>query len=581
MNMNEEYLDNLLKNMNNASAAPEADLKPAKEENAGGSLTPEEITALFDAAEKIANGEEPESLSDEPEDSPVSAPEETTPEDSPVSAPEETIPEDSPVSAPEETTPEDSPVSAPEETTPEDSPVSAPEETTPEDSPVFMPETTGPDGGDAFGAGTGTSDNADNLTDEAPGKQSESASEMLTLPEDMEKELQEMQRLTEENEIPTEISYGEKPTAGQETEASTGEGVMEMDPADIDELLQDKSDKKEKKPGFFKRLLAFFTEEATPEEEPQKDENEEVLAELDKEDKTAEQDKKKKKEKKKKDKPAKGKGAKKNAKAGNVEDGDEEEDGKSEKGKGKGKGKGKAKKASKKKKEKPEVPEQEEKASKGYTKKNIILVCLFSAAVFAVLYLSISYVAPGYAKKNAVTAFENQDYLTCYEILYGQNLTEREQQLFNFSNMVLRMQKKISDYDKYVEDGENLYALDSLMQAVEEYEETQEEALACGADGEMLKLYREVLTILLENYGLDEEGVRGIAFCDNKVEYTRMLDTLINGGTVDIKEEPATDTEDLPDLLPEEEETDDTEFLPEEEETDDTEFLPEDTGNTL
>ena len=590
MNMNEEYLDNLLKNMNNASAAPEADLKPAKEENAGGSLTPEEITALFDAAEKIANGEEPESLSDEledspvsapeettPEDSPVSMPEETTPEDSPVSAPEETTPEDSPVSAPEETTPEDSPVSAPEETTPEDSPVSAPEETTPEDSPVFMPETTGPDGGDAFGAGTGTSDNADNLTDEAPGKQSESASEMLTLPEDMEKELQEMQRLTEENEIPTEISYGEKPTAGQETEASTGEGVMEMDPADIDELLQDKSDKKEKKPGFFKRLLAFFTEEATPEEEPQKDENEEVLAELDKEDKTAEQDKKKKKEKKKKDKPAKGKGAKKNAKAGNVEDGDEEEDGKPEKGKGKGK----AKKASKKKKEKQEVPEQEEKASKGYTKKNIILVCLFSAAVFAVLYLSISYVAPGYAKKNAVTAFENQDYLTCYEILYGQNLTEREQQLFNFSNMVLRMQKKISDYDKYVEDGENLYALDSLMQAVEEYEETQEEALACGADGEMLKLYREVLTILLENYGLDEEGVRGIAFCDNKVEYTRMLDTLINGGTVDIKEEPATDTEDLPDLLPEEEETDDTEFLPEEEETDDTEFLPEDTGNTL
>ncbi len=601
MNMNEEYLDNLLKNMNNASAAPEepreeegsfrapeADLRPAKEDKAGGSLTPEEIAALFDAAEKIANGEEPESLSDEPEDSPVSMPEEMTPEDSPVSMPEEMTPEnsqesaseemtpeDSPVSAPEETTPEDSPESAPEEMTPEDSPVFMPEEMTPEDSPVFMPEATGPDDGDTFKAGTGTSDNAGNLTDEAPKKQPESAPEMLTLPEDMEKELQELQRLTEENEIPTEASYEEKPTDGQETGTPTGGGVMEMDPADIDELLQDKSDKKEKKPGFFKRLLAFFTEEATPEEEPQKDENEEVLAELDKEDKTAEQDKKKKKEKKKKDKPAKGKGAKKNAKAGNAEDGDEEEDGKQEKGKGKDKGK--AKKAPKKKKEKPEVPEQEEKVSKGYTKKNIILVCLFSAAVFAVLYLSISYVAPGYAKKNAVTAFENQDYLTCYEILYGQKLTEREQQLFTFSNMVLRMQKKINDYDKYVEDGENLYALDSLMQAVEEYEETQGEALACGADGEMLKLYREVLTILQENYGLDEEGVRGIAFCDNKVEYTRMLDTLINGGTVDIKEEPATDTEDLPDLLPEEEETDDTEFLPED--VPDTEILPEDAGN--
>ena len=600
MNMNEEYLDNLLKNMNNASAAPEepreeevpfrapeANLKPAKEENAGGSLTPEEIAALFDAAEKIANGEEPESLSDGSEDSPVSMPEEMTPEDSPVSAPEEMTPEDSPVFMPEEMTPEDSPVSAPEETTPEDSPVFMPEEMTPEDSPVFMPEATGPDDGDTFKAGTGTSDNAGNLTVEVPEKQPESAPEMLTLPEDMEKELQELQRLTEENEIPTEASYEEKPAEGQETEASTGGGVMEMDPADIDELLQDKSEKKEKKPGFFKRLLAFFTEEATPEEEPQKDENEEVLAELDKEDKTAEQDKKKKKEKKKKDKPAKGKGAKKNAKAGNAEDGDEEEDGKPEKGKGKGK----AKKASKKKKEKPEVPEQEEKASKGYTKKNIILVCLFSAAVFAVLYLSISYVAPGYAKKNAVTAFENQDYLTCYEILYGQKLTEREQQLFTFSNMVLRMQKKINDYAKYVEDGENLYALDSLMQAVEEYEETQEEALACGADGEMLKLYREVLTILQDNYGLDEEGVRSIAFCDNKVEYTRMLDTLINGGTVDIKDEPATDTEDLPDLLPEEEETDDTEFLPEDvpnteilpedAENPAGEALPEDTGNTL
>lgn len=625
MNMNEEYLDNLLKSMNNASAAPEApkgentpfrapeaDLKPAKEDNAGGSLTPEEIAALFDAAEKIANGEEPESLSDEPEDSPVSAPEET------------------PVTLPEDTVSEETPVTLPEETVSEETPVTLPEETEPEDSPISMPETFGTDGGDAFGAGAGTSDNANNLADEASGKQPESAPAMFSLPEDMEKELQELQKLTEENEIPTEASYEEKPAAGQagpegkvptagmpgsdektaaagQTDrkagnsaagkadaeaageglplmvenpddmseepagqgmgASTGEGVMEMDLADIDELLQDKSEKKEKKPGFFKRLLALFTEEATPEEEPQKDENEEVLEELDKEDKTAEQDKKKKKEKKKKDKSAKGKGAKKNAKAGNEEDGDEEEDGKPEKGKGKDKGK--SKKAPKKKKEKSEVPEQEEKVSKGYTKKNIILVCLFSAAVFAVLYLSISYVAPGYAKKNAVTAFENQDYLTCYEILYGQKLTEREQQLFTFSNMVLRMQKKINDYDKYVEDGENLYALDSLMQAVEEYEETQEEALACGADGEMLKLYREVLTILQENYGLDEEGVRSIAFCDNKVEYTRMLDTLINGGTVDIKDEPATDTEDLPDLLPEEEETDDTEFL------------PEDAGNTL
>lgn len=598
MNMNEEYLDNLLKSMNNASAAPEApkgentpfrapeaDLKPDKEENAGGSLTPEEIAALFDAAEKIANGEEPESLSDEPEDSMVSAPEEA-----PVSLPEETIAEETPVTLPEDTVSEETPVTLPEDTVSEETPVYLPEETEPEDSPISMPETSG--------AETGISGNTNNLTDEASVKQPESATEMFSLPENMEKELQELQKLTEENEIPTETSYEEKPAAGQadskdgknpagkaDAEAAgeglplmvenpddmseepagqgmgapTGEGVMEMDLADIDELLQDKSEKKEKKPGFFKRLLSLFTEEATPEEEPQKDENEEVLEELDKEDKTAEQDKKKKKEKKKKDKPAKSKGAKKNAKAGNEEDGDEEEDGKPEKGKGKGK----AKKAPQKKKEKPEVLEQEEKVSKGYTKKNIILVCLFSAAVFAVLYLSISYVAPGYAKKNAVTAFENQDYLTCYEILYGQKLTEREQQLFTFSNMVLRMQKKINDYDKYVEDGENLYALDSLMQAVEEYEKIQEEALACGADGEMLKLYREVLTILQENYGLDEEGVRSIAFCDNKVEYTRMLDTLINGGTVDIKEEPATDTEDLPDLLPEEEETDDTEFLPE------------------
>ena len=528
MNMNEEYLDNLLKSMNNTSAVPEApegedipfrateaDLKPAKEDTVGGSLTPEEIAALFDAAEKIANGEEPEPLPEEAaEEEPVSQPEEAA-EEEPVILPEETA-EEEPMSQPEEAA-EEEPVSQPEEAA-EEEPVILPEETA-EEEPVILPEET---------------------AEEEP----------VILPEE---------------------------TPGQEIGSSADGNVVEMDPVDIDELLQDKTEKKEKKPGFFKRLLTLFTEEAAPKEEPQKDENEEVLEELDKEDKTAEQDKKKKKEKKKKDKPAKGKGTKKNAKAGNEEDGDEEEDGKPEKGKGRDKGK--AKKASKKKKEKQEVPEQEEKVSRGYTKKNIIRVCLFSAAVFAVLYLGISYVAPCYVKKNAVTAFENQDYLTCYEILYGQKLTEREQQLFTFSNMVLRMQKKINDYDKYVEDGENLYALDSLMQAVEEYEETQEEALACGADGEMLKLYREVLTILQENYELDEEGVRSIAFCDNKVEYTRMLDTLINGGTVDIKDEPAADMEDLPDLLPEEEETDDTEFLPED--IPNTEILPEDAGNTL
>lgn len=560
MNMNEEYLDSLLKSMNNDSAAPdlhqeenppfqapEADRKPEKEDKAGASLSPEEIAALFDAAEKIANGEEPDSLSEDAEEAEPAPAEE-----------EESVP-----------TAEKVPDSLPtaEEETPE-------KITIPESMEKELQE-------------------LERMTQEQPDAEGDLPL-MVENPDDVDEPSQSMSEEPSTN-VPEELSQGmaeepstnvpEEPFQGMTEEPSRDEsaqdftpsqaenddGIMEMDLADIEDLLEDRTEKKEKKPGFFKRLLAFFTEEDSPEEPEKKDENEEVLAELEEEDKTASKDKKKKKEKKKKDKPAKG--SKKNAKSGGDEESEEEEGGKPGKGKGKA-GKGKA---PKKKKEKAPVPETEEKVSKGYTKKNIILVCLFSAAVFAVLYLSISYVAPGYAKKNAVAAFERQDYLTCYEILYGQKMTDREEQLFTFSKMVLQMQKKVNDYQKYVNDGEELYALDSLIQAVEEYEETQEEAINCGADGEMLKIYREVLTVFQENYGLDEEGVRNIASCKDKVAYTRMLTALINGDTVDVTTEPAQDAEELPDLLPEEEDSFDTEFLPEEDNAD-ADLLPEENN---
>lgn len=301
-----------------------------------------------------------------------------------------------------------------------------------------------------------------------------------------------------------------------------------------------------KKEGLFKRFVDFLMEE---------DDDEEAVS-----------SKKKKKEAKAVDVNAeesvdikelekRGKKAAK-AKAKNGKKGQDVEEGEAEDKKGKKKGK----KPKKVKEPQSEMAKKFKVVDDGKKigKAGGLAVVLLAASVFAVVMLSNVIFSPMLAKGRAEKAFNEQDYETCYQEFTGWKLSDSETKMREFSRVVLKMERRLDAYEQYRELRQKLNALDSLMKAVQNYDEIYQEALNCGAEVEVEARYDIIIGILSQEYGLGEKEAKAIVALNSDVEYTKYLTAIIEGkkisGVGDDNEEA------LPGLLPEEEELPDTKF---------------------
>ena len=306
---------------------------------------------------------------------------------------------------------------------------------------------------------------------------------------------------------------------------------------------------KEKKEGKFKKFFSGLFAKMTEEEEPQdglSEENRTVLEELEAEDKAAAGKKKKRKK------------GKMPAGAQTEEDGEGKQD-----AKGKKAVKEKKKKTPKEKKKPvaekaPEEIEPDEKPSRRISKKSIAVVILFAMTVFAIVFFGGNLFSQILQKNNAKKAFEKQDYLTCYESLYGMKLSEKEKEMYAHAEAVLRIERRISVYEGYLKEGRDLEALDSLMRAVAGYESLYTAARECGAAAEVSARYEEILNILKDKYGVSETDARAIVNCQSDVDYTRYLTALTEGRSVSggAGGELTLPPEELEDMLPPETEMD-------------------------
>ena len=220
--------------------------------------------------------------------------------------------------------------------------------------------------------------------------------------------------------------------------------------------------------------------------------------------------------------------------------------------------KGKPKKEKKPKKQKePKEPSVPEKPGKRISPKSIVVVVLFAATVFGGIFLSISLFAGELRMQSAKEAFEERDYMTCYEEMYGMDRNEEEEQMFRHAQIVLKMQRRLTIYEKYMGERRELEALDSLMQAVADYDAMYAKAQEYGAGSEVAQLYDRIIQILEENYGLNQDTARAIALCQSNVDYTRYLTALVAGGDISTDGSQSgisLPKEELQDVLPEEEE---------------------------
>ena len=342
--------------------------------------------------------------------------------------------------------------------------------------------------------------------------------------------------------------FGKKKKGGDEETAAeeTGDELEALlaEAAEQEPGADEAEENEEKKPGLFARLMNFLLESDEEDEDPLAaevladsdgetgtvtDENKALLEEL------KEEDKKGKKKKKDKKKGKKGKGG---------EEGEEGAEGEEEDSK-------KAKKKRKKEKKKKEEEETDLFAppEKKLSKKKVITVFVLCGTIAACIVLLVSCLPNYTEKREAHVAYDHQDYAQVYDLLYGKELDEQDEVLFQRSNLILQMNRKLRSYENYGSLDMRLESLNALIGGVARYQEILPEAETYNVVGEVSDIYAQILDRLSADFGVSESDALEIIALEDDVAYSQRLEAIISG---------AVYGEDVPagrqDVLPEEEE---------------------------
>lgn len=354
----------------------------------------------------------------------------------------------------------------------------------------------------------------------------------------------------EENPVPEATEPEQTGTSDDELDAllagafpeqpDSAEGISaEPESADVMDILKaagadivEEPEQKKEKKGFFAKLLDLFTEEDEKEEEESdqlqlSDENKKILEEMD-----GKNSKKKEKKQKKEKKPKKEKQPKK------------------------------PKKEKPKKEAAPAVPEKKLSPKKIIP---IVVVCISLGAVILILGNCLTEYM---SKRSGREAYYAGDYQTCYQNLFGKELNETEQVMYSKSESILTIRMWLREYEVFVNEGSELEALDSLLQAVHDYPSLLDYATQWNAQDEVTSAFGEILNILSQKYQLSQDEAQAIAEISDDVEYTKnvmMILQKLGLGSWELPQTTQTETanpeqntenvpEELPDPLPEEKE---------------------------
>lgn len=341
--------------------------------------------------------------------------------------------------------------------------------------------------------------------------------------------------------------FGRKKKDGDEEESAEGVGTELEDLLGTDGEEAEQS-AEEKKPGLVARILNFLLESDEEEEDPLAaeiladnagetgtvtDENKELLAELNEEDKKGKKKKKKDKKKGKKGKEGEGEEG-----AENAEGAEGEED-------------KKAKKKKKKEKKAKEAAEIDLLAppEKKLSKKKVITVFVFCGTIAACIVLVSTFLPNYMQKRQAHVAYDHRNYDEVFTLLYDKKRGEQDEILFQRSNIVLQMERKLDSYDNYVRLNMRLEALNALISGVSRYQKLLPDAETYNVVGEVTDSYAQILERLSADFGVSEEQALVIIASEDDVTYSQLLEAIINGALSDGEESGARQ-----DVLPEEEE---------------------------
>jgi hypothetical protein len=298
--------------------------------------------------------------------------------------------------------------------------------------------------------------------------------------------------------------------------------------------------KPEKKKGLFAKLLEALTKEdedenVVPEEGDTKlsDENKQILSEIDAEDDGA-KGKKKKKEKKPKEKKEK---------------------------------KPKPKKEKKPKKA-PDPNDKVPKIPKKYKVRTVAfaVTVLAAALVLTVLLPSVT------VMKQARNAYYEKDYKNAFFSMYGKKLSDSDQLIYDRSKLIILLDRKYESYEQYKAMDMKEKALDALLGGISRYEAIKADGEHLGVLEDLDETRAKITEALMNDFGISEQKALEIVSYP-PADYSAAIRAAIAGesyipmeqqikmeyGLIEpVNEEEIIDDEsfsdELPDLMPEEEE---------------------------
>lgn len=192
-----------------------------------------------------------------------------------------------------------------------------------------------------------------------------------------------------------------------------------------------------------------------------------------------------------------------------------------------------------------ELEAEEEEAP---NKKKVVMVFLASILILFG-FLVVNYYFTGHANKRlAQEAFEEKDYLECYQLLYGQRLNDSQEAMYHRSELILKDGIFWRDYDTYARQEMWLEGLDELVQYVHNYPELEKYAEKWNCADIVENTYEQIQAILETDYETDMEKAAEIAGLVKDEDYTRALLRIVED-----KQKRDAIYQKYPDILPEEE----------------------------
>ncbi len=262
----------------------------------------------------------------------------------------------------------------------------------------------------------------------------------------------------------------------------------------------DKKGGKEKKKGFFARLFEALTKEDEDSDNEGlaslTDENQKVLDELGEEGAKGKKAKKKKEKKEKKPKEKKPKKEKPP----------------------------KEKKPPKPKKEKkPKPPKDPEAPEKAISPKKIALSGIFAASLGILVIIPALVMPDRMASERATTAYTHKEYTTAYKMLYGKEMTEDENIIYEQSRVLAWAQRYLDGYENYTAMNMKEEALDMLLMAMRNQEDLIAEAAKYSVEIEVNSVYDSIESLLSDSYGLSAADIAEINAIKKDRDYTIRL----------------------------------------------------------